>query len=209
MMRLPAVFLLLLVALSGRAQMDTVWVPYSAGMDLRDGLYRSFRDLRLNAPAIPMERLRDDQGLPVQDLRRVVSRLYWQPDSGAREAVRPDRMWGFCQNDVIYVSAGNGFYRIGLMGSIAHLVVEVSYRDWDPYLQPIPITRTALVHQLLDMRTGAFLPFTSAGMAQALQGDPVLLEEFLALSPRERNKDAALFRFLHLHNERYPLLLPE
>jgi len=194
---------------SVHAQMDTVWVPYSAGMDLRDGLYRSFREFRLNAPGVPMERLRDEQGLAVLDLRKVLSRLYWQPDSGAREAIRPDRMWGFCQNDVIYVSAGNGFYRIGLMGSIAHLVVEVSYRDWDPYMQPFPITRTALVHQLLDMRNGAFLPFTSGGMAQALQGDPVLLEEFMALSPRERNKEAALFRFLHLHNERNPLLLPE
>lgn len=206
--------LLVLVSLvfgvpSVHAQMDTVWVPYSAGMDLRDGLYRSFREFRLNAPGVPMERLRDEQGLAVRDLRKVMSRLYWQPDSGAREAIRPDRMWGFCQNDVIYVSAGNGFYRIGLMGSIAHLVVEVSYRDWDPYMQPFPITRTALVHQLLDMRTGAFLPFTSGGMAQALQGDPVLLEEFMALSPRERNKEAALFRFLHLHNERNPLLLPE
>ncbi|MEZ4757754.1 MAG: hypothetical protein R2817_13070 [Flavobacteriales bacterium] len=209
MKRLSLLCSLLLVAMAGHAQMDTVWVPYSAGMDLRDGLYRSFHEFRLNAPGVAMERLRDDQGLPVRDLRKVMSRLYWQPDSGAREAIRPDRMWGFCQNDVIYVSAGNGFYRIGLMGSIAHLVVEVSYRDWDPYMQPFPVTRTALVHQLLDMRTGAFLPFTSGGMSQALQGDPVLLEEFLALSPRERNKDAVLFRFLHLHNERNALLLPK
>lgn len=209
MKQLLVLFSLVFGVPSVHAQMDTVWVPYSAGMDLRDGLYRSFREFRLNAPGVPMERLRDEQGLAVRDLRKVMSRLYWQPDSGTREAIRPDRMWGFCQNDVIYVSAGNGFYRIGLMGSIAHLVVEVSYRDWDPYMQPFPITRTALVHQLLDMRTGAFLPFTSGGMAQALQGDPVLLEEFMALSPRERNKEAALFRFLHLHNERNPLLLPE
>jgi hypothetical protein len=209
MMRPVLLWSLLLSALAGQAQMDTVWVPYSAGMDLRDGLYRSFREFRLNAPGVPMERLRDDQGLPVRDLRKVMSRLYWQPDTGARQDIRPDRMWGFCQNDVIYVAAGNGFYRIGLMGAIAHLVVEVSYRDWDPYMQPFPITRTTLVHQLLDMRTGAFLPFTSGGMVQALQGDPILLEEFMALSPRERNKDASLFRFLHLYNERNPLLLPQ
>ena len=202
--------LVLALPLALWAQMDTVWVPYAAGMDLRDGLYRSFAEFRLNAPGMPMEQLRDDQGLPVRDVRAVLSRIYWQPDSGDRQVVRPDQLWGFCQNDVIYVAAGNGFSRIGLMGSLCHMVHEVSYRDIDPYLYPMGgVTRTAIVHQLLDMRTGAFLPFLAGGMAEALKGDPVLAEEFNNLGRKERNRDAVLFRFLHLYNERHPLLFPQ
>lgn len=208
-MRHLCLLLLLLPALL-RAQMDTVWVPYVAGMDLRDGLYRSFTEFRLNAPAVPLERLHDEQGLMVKDVRATLGRLYWQPDSGERQVVRPDLLWGFCQNDVIYVAAGNGFSRIGLMGGLCHMVHEVSYRDIDPYLYPMGgVTRTAIVHQLLDMRTGNFLPFLAGGMAEALKGDPVLAEEFEHLSKKERNKDAVLFRFLHLYNERYPLLFPQ
>ncbi len=194
------------------AQADTLWVPYRGGMDLREGIYFDFRAYRLNAPSVPQDRLRDDQGLPVTDFRSTLSKVYFKPDNGPEQAVRVDSLWGFCHNDVIYVNGGSGFYRIGLMGSISHLVVEQRYVYTDPYGLGYPYgsqTRTAMVHQLLDMETGAMLPFNAAGMDRALRQDPVLLEEFRALPKKQRNSDAALFRFLRLYNERRPLLFPE
>ncbi|MEO8591073.1 MAG: hypothetical protein ABI432_16965 [Flavobacteriales bacterium] len=193
------------------AQSDTVWVLYHGGMDLRDGLYMDFQAFRTNTPSVPIERLREKQGLPVNDIRSVLSNLYWQPDSGERQTLNTTKLWGFCQNDVIYVAAGDGFFRIGLMGSLAHLVFEKSYRDWDPYMDPYGggVTRTAMTQQLVDMETGAFLPFNASGMDQAFQHDAVLLEEFRAFPKKQRNSDEALFRFLRIYNERHPLLFPE
>ena len=186
---------------------------YFGGMDLREGLYRDFQSFRLNAPSIPLGRLRTADGLAVSDIRRTSGKLYWQPDTGDRSVVDLDRMWGFCQNDVVYIGGGNGFYRIGLMGSLSHLVVEQTYRDWDPYMYNYPcggsMTRTVLVHMLLDMKTGSFLDFTASGMDHALQHDPVLLEEFRALPKKKRNSDEALFRFLRLYNDRNPLSFPQ
>jgi hypothetical protein len=204
--------LILIVCLPFRAsaQEDTLWVPYAAGMDLNDGLYRNFQEFRMNAPGVPLARLRDAQGHAVHDIRTLVSKLYWQPDTGALQVIRAGNVWGFCQNDVIYIAAGSGFYRIGLMGSLGHMVYEVTYRDWDPYMDPYGgVTRTALAHLLLDMNTGAFLDFNAGGMAEALKADPVLLDEFLAVPKKERNKDATLFRFLRFYNERHPLLFPQ
>lgn len=202
--------LLLSLPLRAIAQEDTLWMPYAAGMDLNDGIYRTFEEFRVNDPGIPLDRIRDQQGLAVHDIRTLVSKLYWQPDTGAVQVIRADNVWGFCQNDVIYIAAGNGFYRIGLMGSLGHMVYEVTYRDWDPYMNPYGgMTHTALAHLLLDMNTGAFLNFNSGGMAEALKADPLLLEEFLAVPKKERNKDAILFRFLRFYNERHPLLFPQ
>ena len=185
---------------------------YFAGMDLRDGLYLAFQDFRNNAPSIPLDRVRDAQGLAVSDLRRASGKLYWQPDSGARQQIDIRALWGFCQNDVVYVGSSNGFYRIGLMGSLSHLVVEQTYRDWDPYMYGYPmggVTRTVLVQQLLDMRSGRFLPFNAGGMDEALQHDQVLSEEFRNLPRKQRNSTEALFRFLRLYNERNPLTFPQ
>lgn len=197
-------------AVLSAAQTDTVWVPYRGGMDLREGIYRDFRSFRLNAPSIPMGRLRDDQGLAVRDIRQVLSKLKYQPDSGAAKTLNMDAMWGFCQNDVVYVAAGNGFYRIGLMGGLAHMVFEQNYLDWDPYLYGMgTVTRTVLVQQIIDMENGAVLPFNASGMDAALVHDPVLQEEFRNLPKKQRNSDEALFRFLRLYNERQPLLLPQ
>ncbi|MBL7950655.1 MAG: hypothetical protein JNM62_02945 [Flavobacteriales bacterium] len=190
-----------------RAQSD-----YFGGMDLRDGIYADFLAFKNNAPSVPLERLRDAQGLPVSDVRRVSGKLQWQPDSGAACTVDLNTIWGFCQNDVVYIGTNNGFYRIGLMGSLCHLVVEETYRDWNPYMYGYPygtVTRTVLVQQLLDMETGAYLPFNGSGMDQALVHDTVLSEEFRNLTRKQRNSTEVLFRFLRLYNDRHPLVFPE
>jgi hypothetical protein len=188
---------------------DGTWERYHGPSMLHDGVYFNFRAFRLNAPSIPAEKLRDDQNMPVRDIRRAVSKLYWQPDTGARQSIRMDRLWGFCQNGAVYIGAGNGFYRIGMMGSLGHMTYEVSYRDWDPYMYPYGgITRTVLVQQMIDMQGGEFLPFNASGMDSALRHDPVLQEEFRSLSKKQRNSTEALFRFLRLYNERNPLFFP-
>lgn len=200
-------FLLLNVA---HAQVDTSWVQYYGGMELRDGVYANFQAFRSNAPTVRIEALSDDQGLPVRDIRRAVSKLYYQPDSGERKMIRKENLWGFCQNNAIYIAAGNGFYRIGLMGSLGHMVYELSYNDWDPYMYPYgSVTRTAVMHQVLDMGTGEFLPFTAAGMDRALVHDPILQEEFRSLPKKQRNSNEALFRFLRIYNQRNPLRFPK
>jgi len=187
-------------------------IDYVDVADLREGLYRNFQDFRNNAPSVPLEMIRDDQGVAVPDLRRAGGKLYWQPDSGERQALATDKLWGFCQNDAVYIAGGNGFYRIGLMGSLSHLVVEQTYQDWNTGMYGYPyggVTRTVLVQQLLDMETGNFLDFNAAGMDQALQHDRVLSEEFRNLPKKQRNSPEALFRFLRMYNDRHPLTFPD
>lgn len=192
------------------AQPDSTWVRYSAGFELRDGIYKSFEDLRNNAPSVARKDLRDDQGLRVADIRRVVSKMYYVAEDGERKEIRKDALWGFCQNGAVYIAAGNGFYRTGLMGSLVHMVYEMSYRDWDPYMYPYGgVTRTILMQQVLDMHTGEFLPFNAGGMDKALRHDPILQEEFRALPKKQRNSTETHFRFLRMYNERVPLYFPQ
>ncbi len=192
------------------AQDETIgWETYYTGFGLKEGVYADFNAFRLNNPTVPKEKLRDGDGLPVSDIRRVVSKLTWQPDTGGVVTIRKERLWGFCQNDAVYIAAGNGFYRLGIVGSLSHMLYEMSYRDWDPYMYPYGgVTRTILMQQMLHMETGEFLPFNAGGMAHALQHDPVLLEEFNGLPKKQRNKDEVVFRFLRMYNERHPLRFP-
>ncbi len=209
-MRQAGLALCFLLLSAAQAQVDTAWVQYYGGMELHDGVYANFKAFRSNAPTVRIEALSDDQGLAVRDIRRAVSKLYYQPDSGERKMIRKENLWGFCQNNAIYIAAGNGFYRIGLMGSLGHMVYELTYNDWDPYMYPYgSVTRTAVMQQVLDMETGEFLPFTAAGMDRALVHDPVLQEEFRSLPKKQRNSSEALFRFLRLYNQRNPLRFPK
>lgn len=198
----------MLIILPAAAQ-DPEWVRYEGGFDMRDGIYFDFDAFRHNKPSVPLERLQDSQGVPVQDIRRLSGKAQWVDDAGEKRVIDMFRIWGFCNNDVVYLRAGNGFYRIGLMGSLSHVLYEYTYRDWDPYMYGFgTMDRTVMAQKLLDMRTGNFLPFNAGGMDAALAHDAILLEEWRALGRKQRNRPETQFLFLRRYNDRHPLYFP-
>lgn len=190
------------------AQPDSTWVRYQSGYVFKDGLYRDFQAFRNNAPSVPKAQLRTVQGQPVTDLRNTNGKLV-VPDSTA-EGQRIDLydLWGFCDNGVVYIRAGNGFSRIGMMGSISHLTFDATYRDVRPYTYGGGMNYTVEEQRFLDLTTGGFLPINAGGIREVLQRDPILLEEFDALPKKQRNKDETVFLFMRRYNDRHPLYFP-
>lgn len=214
---LPALFVL---ALGVRAQttsaVDTTRVRYQPGFAFREGLYFTFTAFRNNAPTVPKDRLTTDQGQRITDLRTTNGKVFY-PDSlpagqagtGERKRLDLDRLWGFCDNGVVYVRAGNGFSRIGLMGSISHLTFDATYRDWGGYgMYGGTTTYTVEEQRFLDMDSGAFLPVTAGGIYPVIARDEVLKEAFDALPKKERNKQGTVFLFMRRYNDRHPLYFP-
>lgn len=202
--------LALLLALRAFPQVgeDTTLVRYHGGMDLREGIYADLASFRNNRPTYPLERLMTAQGAPVQDLRKVGGKLRFRPDTGEVVNVDLDAMWGFCNADVVYIRAGNGFYRIGSMGSLAHVLYEYTYRDWDPYMYPGgSVNRTAQGQFILDMATGRMLDLNASNMEAILQRDPILAEQFAEIPKRKRRAEV-LFLYLRRYNDRHPLYFP-
>jgi hypothetical protein len=217
-MRSAALIGALAVVASSSAQWDSLdyaspqgdMVAYHGGFDFREGLYFTFADFRANAPRIALKDLLNDQGRPVAELRGTNGRLQHRDSTGALVRLEMDDLWGFCDRDVVYVRSGNGFNRIGLMGNIAHLVFDATYRNWgwDPVWGMGPTSYTVQEQRLLDMRTGSFLPVNAAGIRRAMQDDPELVGQFDALPARARNREATVFQFMRRYNERHTLLFP-
>lgn len=183
-------------------------VRYKAGYAFNDGIYFNFQAFRNNAPSVPVEALTTAQGRPVTDLRTAGDRFFRPDSTGQRVRVDLDRTWGFCDGGIVYVRAGNGFSRIGLMGALAHLTYEATYRNTDPYLMNGGTTYTVEEQRFLDMATGTFLPVSAAGIRQVLQRDAALLEEFDALPKKQRKRPETVFLFMRRYNDRHPLYFP-
>jgi hypothetical protein len=207
MMRATGVLLLLAAMLPGRAWAQDS-VRYSPDYRFREGIYLDFAAFRHNAPSIPMAALTTAQGRPVQDLRSEGGKLFHPDSSGQRVRLDFDRVWGFCANGVVYVHAGNGFSRIGLMGALAHLTFDATYHDLDPYSVNGTATYTVEEQRFLDMATGQFLPVTAGGIYRAIARDAVLKEAFDALRKKDRNRPETLFLFMRRYNDRHPLYFP-
>lgn len=213
-MRKVLPLLALLLAMGVRAQVgppatDTTLVRYQGGFAFHEGLYFDFSDFRNNRPSVPKSALTTDQGQRVSDLRGTNGKVFYPDSTGERKRLDLDRLWGFCDNGVIYVRAGNGFSRIGLMGSISHLTFDATYRDWGTYGMYGSTTYTVEEQRFLDMGTGAFLPVTAGGIYPVIARDEVLKEEFDALAKKVRNRTETVFLFMRRYNERHPLYFPK
>ncbi|MEO5585553.1 MAG: hypothetical protein ABIQ75_08870 [Flavobacteriales bacterium] len=184
-------------------------VRYSGGFVFHDGIYLNFQAFRNNSPSIPMGALTTAQGQRVSDLASTNGKLSYPDSTGASTRLDLDRTWGFCDNGVVYVRAGNGFSRIGLMGTLAHLVFDATYQNFDPYMFNGGSSYTVEEQRFLNMETGMFLPVTAGGIDQAISGDAVLKEDFDALSRKQRNKPETVFLFMRRYNDRHPLYFPK
>lgn len=221
MKQVLAIAVLMASALASSAQWDSLdYTPrdttrllYDGGFDFREGVYFGFEDFRQNRPSVALKDLLNEQGKPAGDLRQSNGKLFYVDSTGTKQRINLDRTWGFCNRDVVYVRIGDGFSRIGMMGSIAHIVFDNTYSNWGGYYGGMygmgPTTTTVQEQRLLDMATGNFLPVNSGGVYQAIQGDTDLRAEFEALPKKERNNDLSVFRFIRRYNERHPLYFPK
>ncbi len=200
--------LVLLFSTAVCAQQTRDSVRYSGGYEFNDGIYLNFQAFRNNAPSIPFAALTTAQGQRVTDLRSTNGKLFYPDSSGQQVRLDLDRTWGFCDKGVVYVRAGNDFSRIGLMGSLAHLVFDATYRNFDPYMMGGTSSYTVEEQRFLDMATGAFLPVSASGIQPVLARDAILKEEFEALSKKERKKPETIFLFMRRYNDRHPLYFP-
>lgn len=207
--RVPTLVLLLLTASLLHAQRWADSVRYNGAYVFHDGIYLDFQAFRNNAPSIPFAALTTAQGQRVTDLRSTNGKLFLPDSTGQPQRLDLDRTWGFCEKGVVHVRAGNGFSRIGLMGALAHLVFDATYRNFDPYMVGGYATYTVEEQRFLDMATGAFLPVSAAGIRAVLQRDALLLEEFDALRKKEQRRTATIFLFMRRYNDRHPLYFPE
>lgn len=213
-MKAKLVLLFLLGAGALHAQVDSGLVRYHPGFDLAEGIYLDFRSFRTNTPDLPLAQLRDAKGGPFSAQLGSGERPYVQDSTGTLEPVDMDQVWGACSNNTVYIRAGDGLYRIGMMGALCHVLYERSYRDWSSMgyyggmnMMGGPVTRTVQEQRVLDMATGELRPLTSEGLDHLIRRDEVLYEEWNALPPRKR-KEEVLFQFMRRYNDRHPLYFP-
>lgn len=188
------------------------WVEYVGGFDFREGVYRTWREFRLNAPSLPLEAFRRSDGQPIEDFRRHEGRLFILNDSTKNLEVYRGPMWGFCSRNVVLVAAGIGYNRIGIMGSLCHLTYEFMTPTAESmgrsFVSGVPQMGTGVAQALLNMETGEMTGYDAASLRAAISGDGLLLTEFDALPKRKRNKPETLFQFLRRYNQRNPLRFP-
>lgn len=209
---------ILLFSLTSRLHSQSDSVAFSKDFILYEGLYLSYTDLRHNWP-IPKEKILSDIN---KDQLEFYSKLiegdkieYIERD-GNKATINADKVWGFCQNNVVYLNSNRSFFRITVFGAICFFLasVPVTYSSpgYNVFINGSPggsstTTANEIRDYLMDFYTGKRVDFNLGNLEEMLKKDDEIYKEFMALSRKKKKEQAT--RYIRKYNEKHPIYFPK
>ncbi len=191
-------------------------VAFSKDFVLNEGLYLTYSDMRHNWP-IPKEKIItkiDKDQLEFYTKLIEDDNIEYIERNNEKTTIMAEKVWGFCQNNVVYINSNKSFFRITVFGAISFFLasVPVTYYSsgYNTFINgPVGTTTTAkeIRDYLMDFYTGNRVDYTMENLESLLKRDPEIYNEFMALS-RKKKKDQAT-RFIRKYNEKHPVYFPK
>lgn len=188
------------------SQVDSV--KFEFGSPINDGVYLSYSDFRRNNPVTKDEIIsnldKEQLNFIEKNMQEVV--FYYQK-SGVSYTVQPKKIWGYTQNNTLYLNYGGEFFRVPVFGSISYLMISV--------LVPAPAgiyyngvgASGGYVREnhefLMNFYDGKPVELTMKTAEFLLSRDKELFVEFENIKKRKRK--AELYRYIRKFNERNPV----
>ncbi|MGZ3865152.1 MAG: hypothetical protein ACXVC6_00195 [Bacteroidia bacterium] len=224
MKKLALHIFLILFAINTFAQTDSV--AYSGEMVLKDGLYFSYTDMRRNNP-FPKEGIISNADKTELDFilktlndNQEISVAY----NGQPEKVSTKKIWGFCQNNTVYINFQGKFYRIPVFGNISNFLgtVEV-YNNYGSGFyggvgvgmgmgyggmmgSPMPVKQRETRQFIFDFYSGDIMDYTLENVEILISRDLKLYEEFMQLKKKKRRDMMMLY--VRKYNVAHPVKFP-
>lgn len=192
-------------------------VAYSRDFRLYEGLYLGYQDFRYNWP-IPKEKIitkiNKDQLDFYTKLIEGEFVEYYERD-GSVSKVRSEKVWGYCQNNNIFINQNKKFFRIPVFGAISNFIGTVEVINYSPGYDPFmnaPIGSTQMktleIRQyLFDFYTGDITPFSTEQLEEYLKRDEAVYKEYMALG-RKKKKELAT-KYIRMYNEKHQVYFPK
>ncbi len=215
MRKVNFLFILFLVNVFYLHSQDTV--VYSRDFRLYEGIYMTYQDFRYNWPIdkdkiitnLPKDQLDFFSKLTDSDI------IEYKERDGSLAKIKTEKIWGYCQNNVIFINQDKNFFRIPVFGAISNFIGTVEVLSYSPGYDPFmnaPMNSTAqktreIRQYLFDFYSGEVVQYSVEKMEEYLKRDDVLYKEFMGLSKKKRKEFA--FKYMRLYNEKHPVYFPK
>ncbi len=192
-------------------------IPFTKDFRLYEGLYLNYQEFRVNWP-IPKEQIittidKDQLDFYSKLIQQDI--IEYKERDGSITKIQSNRVWGYCQNNIIFINLDKNFFRIPIFGAISNFLgtVEVASisQGYDPFMNA-PMnstqTRTREIRQfLLDFYSGEVSPFSIEKTEDLLKRDESIYKEYMALS--KKNKKELATKYIRMYNEKHPVYFPK
>lgn len=192
-------------------------VMYSKEFRLYEGIYINYEDLRFNWPIdkekiitnLPKEQLDFFSKLVESDM------IEYKERDGSVIKIKTEKIWGYCQNNVIFINQENSFFRIPVFGAISSFIGAVAVINHSPGFDPFMNTPSnSTAHSikefrpfLFDFYSGDITEFSLEKLEEYLSRDISLVNEFKQLRKKKKKEYAA--KYIRMFNEKHPVFFPK
>lgn len=201
------------------AQNDSIL--YTRDFVFDEGIYITYSDFRMNRPITKevIESKGDKSQLDFIGKTVENSEYVYFKFGGYIHKVKTDSIWGFSQNNTVYINYDKKMFRIPVFGNISQFVATVEVINnyagtASPYYYNYGVTATNMptkgreVRQfVLDFYTGKIYDYDEKNIAELLKRDDKIYAEFMKLSKRKRKKMMGMY--LRNYNQAHPIYFPK
>jgi hypothetical protein len=195
----------LLNILSSKAQADSTVLkaPYS------DGVFLTYIDFRHNLKITKEEitSALDKRQLDFFTKALAEKELHFS-HFGEVSVVECKNVWGYFQNNTLYLNYRGDFYRVPVFGAFSYLVATVTVASsgfYDPRFGASVGTGTTqeIREFMMDVADGQVRELSLKAAEQVLQRDAELFKEFKKMSSHKQKDE--LYRYIRKYNERHEI----
>ncbi len=192
-------------------------IAFTKDFRLYEGLYLGYQDFRYNWP-IPKEKIitkiNKDQLDFYSKLIEEEFIEYTERD-GSVTKMKSEQVWGYCQNNIIFINQDKNFYRIPVFGSISNFIGTVEVTNYSPGYDPFmnaPIGSNAqkvreIRQYLFDFYSGEVAPFSIDKMEEYLKRDETIYNEYKVLNKKKKKEMAT--KYIRMYNEKHLVYFPK
>jgi hypothetical protein len=231
-------FLLLFFAgfISGyKSQEDTIYnssgflkianpdsVQFTKDYAFNEGVYLDYKSFR-SGDAIPrakiLTRVEKNQLDFYSKLVNESDTLVYRSGPGIKLKLI-DSIWGYCQNNVIYINIEGTFCRMPVFGNISHFIGTITidaFKTTGPFYDPyqagggssitgVPLKSRETHEFIFDFYSGKTGIATIENVENILKRDPELYQEYAAL--KKKHKRSKMYFYLKRYNDKHPVFFP-
>lgn len=192
-------------------------IAFTKDFRLYEGLYLGFQDFRYNWP-IPKEKIitkiNKDQLDFYSKLIEEEFIEYTERD-GSVTKMKSEQVWGYCQNNIIFINQEKNFYRIPVFGAISNFIGTVEVTNYSPGYDPFmnaPIGSNAnrvreIRQYLFDFYSGEVAAFSIDKMEEYLKRDEAIYKEYMTLNKKKKKELAT--KYIRMYNEKHLVYFPK
>ena len=130
---------------------------------------------------------------------------------GSIQRRQPQDIWGYCQNNTIFIKKGRDFFKLSVFAAISNFIATVEVinnsLELDSFLNNqidiMPQKQVEIRQFLFDFYSGEISEFKIEKVEEYLKRDDLLFKEFIAL--KKKKKKELAFKYIRLYNEKHPV----